>query len=139
MIRIATEEDIAWAADRIGIRSFRKDAKGIAIERASRLSAVVVYDCFSACDCSMHIASDGSRRWLTREFLAEAFAYPFLQLGLRRVTAKVASKNLDALEFDRRLGFLDEGLCREAMPDDDIVILGMLRRDCRLIPPERRV
>lgn len=139
MIRVATTEDIAWAARRIGINSFRADAKGIAKERGGVLQAVVVFDTFSSCDCNMHIASDGSRRWLSRGLLKEAFAYPFIQLGLRRVTAIVPRKNREALLFDGRLGFEVEGVCREALPDDDVVILGLLRRDCRLIPPERRL
>lgn len=139
-LRVATADDIAWAASRIGIERFRDDARGIASVRVTgELAAVVVFDTFSSCDCNMHIASDGSRRWLTRALMLEAFAYPFVQLGLKRVTGIVPSKNAAALEFDKGLGFEVEGLCREALPDDDVVILGLLRRDCRLIPPERRV
>lgn len=139
MIRLATEEDIAWAANKIGIARFRPDAKGIASERDGVLTAVVVFDTFSECDCNMHIASDGSRRWLTRPLMKEAFHYPFNTLGLRRVTGIVPRKNKDALLFDQRLGFEVEGICREAMPDDDVVILGLLRRNCRMIPQERRL
>ena len=139
-LRNATADDIAWAAGRIGIGAFRSDARGIArVNRDGSLAAVVVFDTFSSCDCNMHIASDGTRRWLTRDLLMEAFAYPFIQLGLRRVTLVVTSKNAAALEFGRKLGFEVEGVCREAMPDDDVVILGLLRRNCLLIPPDRRL
>lgn len=139
MLRVATESDIAWAAERVGVASFRPDAKGIAKLEGEILRAVVVFDTFSSCDCNMHIASDGSKRWLCRNLMRDAFAYPFVQLGLRRVTGVVPKKNQEALMFDLRLGFEVEGVCREAMPSDDVVILGMLRRDCRLIPPERRL
>lgn len=127
-----------WAAERIGIPGFRDDARAIGIGDASGIRGAVVYDCFGPADCNMHVASDGSRRWLTREFLVHVFSYPFVQLNLRRVTALVPSRNQHALNFDRKLGFRDEGYFRHAMPDDDIVALGMLRGDCRFIPREYR-
>jgi RimJ/RimL family protein N-acetyltransferase len=129
---------LPWAAERIGVPSFRDDARAIGIVDGERIRGVVVYDCFGLCDLNMHVASDGSRRWLTREFLAHVFAYPFVQLGMRRVTALVPARNVAALQFDRKLGFCDEGYFRHAMPDDDIVALGMLREDCRFIPKEYR-
>jgi len=138
MLRVATESDLAWAAERTGTARFRTDAVGIALEKAGRLAAVVVYDGFSACDCNMHIASDGSRRWMTRELLVAAFRYPFVTAGLNRVTGLVPAKNVEALAFDQKLGFRLEGVCREALPDDDVVILGLLKRDCPFIPKEYR-
>lgn len=132
------ERLLAWAEGKIGVSSFREAAKAIGLERDGELAAVVVYDGFSACDCNMHIASDGTRRWMNRALLAAAFAYPFVQLGLRRVTGLVPAKNVEALAFDQKLGFRLEGVCREALPDDDVVILGLLKRDCPFIPKEYR-
>lgn len=137
--RTARPEDIAWAAERIGIPRFRPDAKGIAQLRDEKLVAVVVFDTFSACDCNMHIASDGSKRWMTRELLMESFWYPFVTAGLRRVTGVVPAKNQEAIDFDLKMGFEFEGRCRDALPDDDVVILGMRRAACPFIPPERRL
>lgn len=132
------ERLLAWAEGKIGVSRFREAAKAIGLERDGELAAVVVYDGFSACDCNMHIASDGTGRWMNRALLVAAFAYPFVQLGLRRVTGLVPAKNAVALAFDSHLGFEFEGVCREALPDDDIVILGLLRRKCRFIPKEYR-
>lgn len=131
------EQLIAWAESRIGVK-FRQDAKALGRMKGGELVAVVVYDNFSEADCNMHIASDGSKRWLNRELLSAAFYYPFVQLKLRRVTGLVPAKNADALNFDRKIGFVVEGLCRHALPDDDIVVLGMLREHCPWIPPEYR-
>lgn len=128
---------LPWAAERIGIPQFRDDARAIGIGDG-QIRGVVVYDCFGLVDCNMHVASDGSRRWLTRQVLAHVFAYPFIQLKLRRVTALVPASNHHALRFDRKLGFRDEGYFRHAMPADDIVALGMLRAECRFIPEEFR-
>ena len=131
---------IPWAAKRIGIASFKPDATAIGQERNGEIVAVVVFDGFSDVDCNIHIASDGSGRWLTRELLARAFAYPFIQLGYPRVTGLVPAGNNDALRFDEHLGFKREGYHRKAAPDGgDIISLGLLREDCRYIPKEYRI
>lgn len=132
------ERLLRWAQAGMGGLTFRDDATTIGIERNGEISAVAVFDGFSHCDCNIHVNSDGSKRWLTREFLAHVFAYPFIQCGFRRVTALVPASNSDALRFDLKLGFEIEGYCRHAMPDDDIIVLGMLRENCRYIPKEYR-
>jgi RimJ/RimL family protein N-acetyltransferase len=128
---------LPWAQERIGV-SFRADAYTIGLERSGRIAAVVVYDTFSEADCCMHIASDGTRAWMTKALLLAAFAYPFVQLGLRRVTGVVAARNHEALAFDEHLGFRREGLHPHGLRDDDLITLGMLRQDCRFIPEEYR-
>lgn len=135
-VLIYGQEDrlLPWAAARTGGGTFREDAYALGLERDGVLVAVVVYDGFSVADCNMHVASDGSRHWLNRTFLAAAFAHPFLQWGLRRVTGLVPAKNAAALAFDEHLGFAREGYHRHALPDDDLVTLGLLREDCRYLP-----
>src|SRR5574342_484831 len=97
------EEDrlIPWALERIGIDCFRDDAKTIGLERDGSIAAVAVYDCFSAVECNVHLASDGTRRWLNRAFLVTGFAYPFIQCGFDSITGLVPADNHDALRFDR--------------------------------------
>ena len=131
------ERLIAWAAECIGFEP-RQDVKAIGWTDGDTLKAVTLYDGFSECDCNIHIASDGSRQWLSRGFLRASFAHPFIQWNLRRVTGLVPSKNQDALRFDLHLGFEREGYIRHALPDDDIIVLGMLRENCRFIPAEYR-
>lgn len=128
-----------WASKRLNGVRFGMDAVSIGRERDGELVAVTIFNNFSDCDCHIHIVSDGSRRWLSREYLVAAFSYPFIQCGLRRVTGLVPAKNKAALRFDLRLGFKYEGRSPEAMPDDDIIILGMLRRNCMFIPKKHRV
>lgn len=128
---------LPWAQERIGFK-FRRDAYTIGQERDGELVAVVVFDNFSDADCNMHIASDGSRAWLSKGLLMAAFAYPFIQLGLRRVTGMVPSRNEAALSFDEHIGFVREGYHPHALPDDDVVSLGMLRENCRFIQKEFR-
>lgn len=136
---IYDEQDrlIKWASEVIGFTP-RPDAHAIGWQEHGQLRAVTLYDGFSQCDCNIHIASDGSRQWMRKSFLCASFMHPFVQWKLRRVTGLVPAKNVTALQFDLHLGFQQEGLCRNALPDDDIIILGLLREDCRFIPQRYR-
>lgn len=127
------ERYLEWAAGKIGIAAFRPDARAIGLERNGSLIAAAVYDTFSPGTCLMHIASDGSGRWLTKDFLFRMFAYPFLQCGFRRVTGLISASNTASLTFARHIGFRDEGVLREEAPDGDVIVLGMLRRECKWI------
>lgn len=132
------ESMIPWAVERIGFQP-RPDVRAIGWREDGVLRAVTLYDGFSASDCNMHIASDGSGNWLRRSFLVASFMHPFVQWKLRRVTGLVPAKNEKALNFDLHLGFIQEGYLRHALPDDDIVVLGMLRETCRYIPTKYKV
>lgn len=131
------EELVAWASQVIGFDP-RPDVVAIGWSDGQKLRAVTLYDGFSQCDCNMHIASDGTGFWLRRPFLLASFAHPFVQWDLRRVTGLVPAKNTAALRFDLHLGFQREGLIRHALPDDDIIVLGLLREECRYIPQQYR-
>lgn len=129
---------MAWAIEHIGIEGFRPDAKAIGLEREGNLVAVVVFDNFSTCDAYMHIASDGTRRWMNKSLLLAAFAYPFIQLKLKRLTGLVLETNENALNFDQHIGFEIEGRHPDADPKGALISLGLMRRNCRFIPIEER-
>lgn len=140
MALIIGQEDrlIPWALARLSVSVFRPDARAIGLEKEGVLVAVVIYDNFSDCDCNMHVASDGSRRWMNKTFLIQAFVYPFVQLDLKRMTGLVLATNQDALNFDENIGFVREGYHPEADKNGDLISLGLLRRNCRFIPEEYR-
>lgn len=125
---------LPWAQDRIGV-AFRRDAYTLGLEKGGELVAVVVFDNFSECDCNMHIASDGTKSWMNKSLLLAAFAYPFAQLGLLRLTGMVPADNADALAFDENIGFVREGYHPKAGPGGkDLISLGLMRENCRFIP-----
>ncbi len=128
---------LPWAQERVGV-TFRRDAYTIGLEKNGELSAVVVFDSFSEVDANIHIASDGSSRWMNKALLLATFSYAFVQLGLRRLTGLVPADNEQALKFDEHLGFVREGYHPHASKTGDIVSLGMLRENCRFIAPEHR-
>lgn len=125
---------IQWAFERMAFTA-RSDAKAIGWgnETTGSLNAVVIWDGFSECDCNIHVCSDETGHWLRRPLLLATFSHPFLQWGCRRVTTLTHENNAAALRFNRHLGFKQEGVCRNAAPDGDIIIMGMLREECRYI------
>jgi len=127
------DRHLPWAQERIGV-IFRDDAKTIGLERDGQIAAVVVFDTFSKTDACMHIASDGTRAWMTKSLLLAAFAYPFTQLGLLRLTGLVVASNEQALAFDENIGFVREGYHPQAGPNgEDLISLGLQKKNCRFI------
>jgi len=105
-----------------------------ALSDTGKIQGVVIYDHITGTDCRLHVASDGSRRWLSREMLFWTFFVPFVQWNLRRITGIVHERNMQALKFDLNLGFVIEGRLRHTFDDGaDGILLGMLREECRFL------
>ena len=98
-----------------------------------QLVAGIVYNNFEGASAEMHVSAIEGSRWMTKEFLFSAFDYPFNQLGLRRVTGRIKKRNKRAAAFVKHLGFKYEGTMRHYFADDDALIFGLLRGDCRFI------
>lgn len=71
--------------------------------------------------------------WITPSVLGSICAYPFIQIGANRVSALVAKKNKRSRKFVEGIGFKLEGCARRAFLDDDAMLYGLLRRECRWI------
>lgn len=123
-----------WARARIPhVHSWGEWYQAIGLERDGEIVAACIFNLYSTSDIAMHIASIPGGRWMTKSYLRAVFEYPFLQLGVRRVTGYVPAKNFAAQRFDEHIGFTLEGLMREALPDDDVLLYGMLKRECRWV------
>lgn len=124
----------AWAQERIGTPFPFRDFTALTLIESPRIVATVLYCNWNGANVEMHVASDGTRQWMTRSYLRVVFAYPFEQLQVRRVSGVVAESNVDAVNFDFALGFKLEGRMRQAATDgSDLLILGMLRSECRFL------
>jgi hypothetical protein len=129
---------LAWA-EGINRTEFMSDAHAIGLEDAEgKLLAVAVYQCFTHYECDLHIATVDSGRAMNREFLVHGFSHPFIRLGLVRVTGLIPSNHAKSNRVARHIGFVLEGRKREAFPGCDILVWGMLRRECRFIPERFR-
>ena len=101
-------------------------------DEGGKLIAGVVYNQFFGRDIQATIAST-SKRWASRNIMRAIFAYPFFQLGCYRITAQTRSRNLRSISFLYKSGFQKEGLLRGWYEDDDALIMGMMRIECRWI------
>lgn len=106
---------------------------GIGWAKDGNLVAGVAYANWNGVNVECHIASDGSRRWATREYLWTIFDYPFNQLGVKRLTVCVGDGNRDSHRFVKHLGFILEAKLKDAHPTGDIHIYRMDRQNCRFL------
>lgn len=94
---------------------------------------VVVFDRFSPYNCEMTIATDGSKRWYSREFVGILSRYAFNQMKLRRVTVVVGEDNQKSLKMCRQLGYVQEAILKDWFGDKDGVAMRMTRAECKWI------
>lgn len=123
----------SWVSERIGEELGDSDV-AIGVEEDGQLIAGVVYNMFTRASVSMHVAAEPGKRWTTKEFMFRFFAYPFLQLNCNRVTGLVRASNMVARKFDEHVGFIQEGVIRQAFEDgEDAILYGMLKSECKWI------
>jgi RimJ/RimL family protein N-acetyltransferase len=124
----------AWSSERIAhFNPSEQPFTAIGLERDGEIIAATIYNYYSGASIAMSFAAIPGRRWLTREYLHAIFRYPFVQLGVRRVTGYVATRNFASVRFAYKLGGKLEGVMRKALPDDDLLVFGLLREECKWI------
>lgn len=108
--------------------------KGICLLRDGEVVCGVIYDEFNGTNVFMHVAAEVGGKWLTRDFLRCAFHYPFVQLGVKRITGWVEAHNFKARRFDEHLGFKEEARLKGAGTNGvDVILYVMRREDCRYV------
>lgn len=133
MISFDVERLGPWVAERTGGSYFKGSGQAIGLHRNGELVAAVLYDSFNGRSVQMHVASDGSKRWMNKAFLLMAFDLPFNQWRVNKIIGLVDSTNAEAIAFDRHLGFVQEHVIDGAGPNADLVILSMTRQQCRFL------
>jgi hypothetical protein len=89
-----------------------------------------LYDEYNGTSIHMHVEG-AVPNWLNRDALWLAFHYPFIQLDVKAIFGRLKSTNHKALEFDKKLGFKEITRISDMLPGADLVILKMLREDCK--------
>lgn len=69
-----------------------------------------------------------SPRWATRNIVKQLLAYPFIQLGVRKVWTATPLKNERAIKFNKGIGFKQEAVLAHHYGDDHAVICRMFRK-----------
>lgn len=109
-----------------------KDFKGVKLERAGQLIILAGYDYWTPNAVQMHIWIPNPSGFSSREFIREAFRYPF-EDGQRKIVVGVTpGDNALALEFNRRIGFHVKHRIIDGWADGVDMVIQELRRDeCR--------
>lgn len=73
--------------------------------------------------------------WLNREMIFQLFAYPFLQLEVKRMFGQIATTNFRSIRFAYRLGFKGITIIPKVYRGGvDALVIGIERDDCKYIP-----
>lgn len=106
------EELTKWAEERLDMPlPFARPchAIGIASNDGKKLYAVVIYNGFSYYACEATIVA-ATPRWATPNNIRAIMHYPFVQLGVKRMTAITAKANKRARKLLEGVGFKLEGV-----------------------------
>ena len=108
--------------------------RGIGLRRHGDLVATAIYEGFNGQNIWAHLAGLPGRRWMTRDFLRAAFAYPFKVCDVNRLSGYVNASNTDARRLDEHLGYEEEARLKGAAPDGgDVILYVMWRENCRFL------
>lgn len=128
------EDVIAFVKERVAhVQDFGSATALGVVDDTGALAAGVVYNDYTGGNLEMSVAA-AFPNWCRPHVLAALFHYPFIQLGVRRVsmTARSDAAAKHVRRFAQHLGFKYEGTRKEFFPDGvGSVHFGMLKRDCR--------
>lgn len=132
------ETYLAWATPRVGIvdGSFPENTYALAVVDADTGAIIAVVGYTRTYDglIDMHIASDGGRRWATRNILGGLFGYAFHMLGARKVSSIVDPDSREVVLMCIKLGFQFETRLRASLDDGrDAYLFTMLKDECTWI------
>jgi RimJ/RimL family protein N-acetyltransferase len=120
-----------FVASRAGGSPKMDNFTAIGLADDDKLIAGVVYTDFNGSQITAGIAIDG--KCINREFLWFVHFYPFVQLGVKRITACVEQGNSASQQFVTRLGFKLESVMERAGRTGDLLVYRMFREDCRYL------
>lgn len=103
----------------------------VGLEVGGELRAGVVYTNFSGGNVFASIVAEGA---LNRRFLYAIFFNPFMAWQVRHITCAIEASNVKSFKLCSNMGFIQEGCLREsAVNGEDIIIMGLLKRECRFL------
>lgn len=105
------------------------DPKAIGYELDGEIRGAVVYTNYSGANVFATIAMAAP---ITKRFLFSMFWCPFEQFGVNHITCAIEESNAESLRLCTHMGFSQRGRLPEcAVNGEDVIIMGMLKRECR--------
>jgi RimJ/RimL family protein N-acetyltransferase len=132
-VNVIFDADIVgpWVCEKTGGQWVK--GRGTAIGKISdgKIVAGVLYEDFNGPNILCHIACE--QHSLDREFLGLIHQYPFIQLGVKRITGLVSSANKKSLRLNIKMGFEIEAVLKDACKDGDMMVLVLWKKNCRYL------
>lgn len=101
------------------------------LDDAGNPLAVTIYNRFSPHNCEMSIATNGSRKWASKKYIGICYRYPFIQMGVARISVVIEEKNSKSLMLCRKLGHVEEARLKSWFGDQDGILMRMTREECK--------
>lgn len=117
-----------WIESKIGTQ-LPSGSQFLGRTRDGELVAVVAFANYTGDDVEIYTAAMPAG--LSRQLLSAVFTYIWKQLGCTRCSSRVRVDNAQAIVLNERIGFRKEGLMRRACDGVDVLIMGMLKEECR--------
>lgn len=93
--------------------------------------AACLFEAHNKASIMLHIATDGTKKWMNREYLWFVFYFPFKQLCVNKIIAPVESGNLTCRRFVEHIGFSLEATLKDCAPKGDLLIYTMTEDQCK--------
>ena len=90
-----------------------------------------LFENYNKASIMLHIATDGTKRWMNREYLWFVHHFPFIQLRVKKIVCPIESTNLVCIKFVEHLGYTREATLSDAAPNGDMLIYTMTKDQCK--------
>jgi RimJ/RimL family protein N-acetyltransferase len=125
-----SESVARWLETRLGQKFLPPyEAVGILNSNGQRIGGVVLND-YS--DRNIELTAYGPGAF-SRGVLTAISGYCFIQLGCNRITVRTRASNLYVRRVIEKYGAKHEGTLRDWYEDEDAIIYGLLKHECRFL------
>lgn len=118
-----------WSDDFRGVLYIPDEFMG-ELTDVEHVAVAIGYNAFIGRSCCMHIVIQRPE-YFTAKVIREAFEFPFIVCGCEAALALVDSLNAESLAFCARVGFEEKMRVPNGGPEGDLVVMQMLRSECR--------
>jgi hypothetical protein len=119
-----------YVQERVGTKIFPPFTTLGIVNEEGEVMAGIVFNCWTGPDVELTIANDGG---LHRQLIKATALYVYNDLKCVRGSITVRKNDQKTYETALKFGFKVEGIKRRGFGDDDAVIMGMVRDECRWI------
>ena len=119
-----------WAGERFGT-VFSPPLRALGVKEAGEIRGALVFNDFNGANIECSVVGD-TACW-TAPVVSAAFRYAFDQCQCVRLTLRTRRRNKLVRKLIPRLGFRFEGVARRYYGDDDALVFGMLKEECRFL------